>query len=91
MLAGLDPKLRLVAYLDRPAARQERQEALRTFRISRELLRGFYRLAGFDYLAEQLRDRKRKKAGEEEGEGEAMGMMPPPAPAPAKVMEVPIS
>lgn len=50
VLAELDPKLRLVAYSINQR-RQERQEALRTFRSSRELLRGFYRLAGFDYLA----------------------------------------
>lgn len=48
---------------------KERKEALETWRRTRDLLTGVYRLAGFDYLADQLRERRRKKAAEE-GEGE---------------------
>lgn len=66
-LAELGPKLRELSFtLDK--RRQERKDALRTFRSTRELLRGFYRLAGFDYLADQLRSRPRKKVEESEGE-----------------------
>lgn len=45
--------------------KQERLEALESWKRGRELLRGLYRVARFDYLAEQLRDRRRKKAAEE--------------------------
>lgn len=59
---------------------------MRSFRSTRELLRGFYRLAGFDYLADELRDRRRKKAAGEEGEeGMEGGGMSPAMPIHAAV------
>lgn len=64
-LAELEPKLRQKA-LSFDQRRQERQEAVRTFRATREMLDGFYRLAGYDYLADQLRDTRRKKPEAEE-------------------------
>ncbi len=84
VLAELGPKLREQGFsID--TRRQERKEALRTFRSTRELLRGFYRLAGFDYLADQLRDRRRKKAEEGEGEGAPEGEMTPETPLAAEL------
>lgn len=65
--------------------KQERQETLESWRRGRDLLRGLYRVARFDYLAEELRESRRKKAAEE-GEGPGMppaGEMPPPGTPPA--------
>lgn len=59
--------------------RQERKEAMRTYRSTRELLRGFYRLAGYDYLAEQLQDRRRPQLAEET---ETEGASSPPLTSP---------
>lgn len=55
---------------------QGRQETLESWRRSREFLRGIYRVAGFDYLAEQLLVRRPKKAAENEAPEQAP---PPPA------------
>ena len=73
--------------------KQERAEVIESWRRTRDLLRGIYRMAGFDYMAEQLRDRRRKKAEEGEGEAEAMaGAKPTEAkPAAAPAAEVPLS
>jgi hypothetical protein len=57
--------------------KKERQETLESWRRGRDLLRGLYRVAGFDYLADQLRESRRKKA-EEEGEGMPMAAEVPP-------------
>jgi hypothetical protein len=92
LLAELEPKLRREAFsFDK--RRQERKEAVRSFRSTRELLRGFYRLAGFDYLADELRDRRRKKAEEEGDETMEGGEMPPARPivAAAEAAEVQLS
>ncbi len=60
----------------------ERKEVLRTYRSTKQMLSGLYRLAGYDYLAEQLRDRRRRPGTEEEGEAssETMTVMSEPTP-----------
>lgn len=79
VLAELGPKLSELSH-SVAKRRQERQEAIATFRSTRELLRGFYRLAGFDYLADQLRDRRRKKSEEDGGEAPEAAEMTPEGP-----------
>lgn len=91
ILQELEPKLRQEA-LSLAKRRQEGAEALAAWRGTREVLSGLYQLAGFDYLADQLRERRRKKAMETEtgaGEGGAPTEMPPKAAVPKKE-EVPM-
>ena len=73
VLVQLEPML---AHEARSAARrrQERDEALKTWRRTRDVLSSFYRLAGFDEQADRLQERRRKAAEEEEtGQGENSG------------------
>ncbi len=74
-LAKLEPELRRrsLAFDEKG---QERKEALDSWRRTRDLLIGIYRVAGFDYLADDLRLKRRKKAAEEEA----------PAPEPPKAV-----
>lgn len=73
VLVQLEPMLVQEA---RSAARrrQERAEALKTWRRTRDVLSSFYRMAGFDEQADRLQERRRKAAEEEEtGQGENSG------------------
>ncbi len=65
VLESLEPERRLEER-SFDQRRQGRQETLESWRRSRDFLRGIYRVAGFDYLAEQLIERRPKKAMENE-------------------------
>lgn len=74
VLVSLEPELR-AEERSFDQRQQDRQETVESWRRSREFLRGIYRVAGFDYLAEQLLVRRPKKAAETEAPEQA----PPPA------------
>lgn len=86
ILKELAPKLRQEAH-SYAKRRQERSDAFATWRGTRDVLSGLYQLAGFNYLADQLREPRRKKAMETEtgaGEGGAPTEVPPKAELPKK-------
>lgn len=86
-LEALEPELRKrsLAYDQKG---REKEEALDAWRRTRDLLAGIYRVAGFDYLVEQLRVPSQRKKATEPGKEETPAtpaVAEPPAAPPADI------